>query len=49
MWKSIAAYNCTWVRFKSHFQEAYLDIEELKQTAGAAVYGITNNVKNGDM
>ena len=46
MWKSIAADNCTWVRFKSHFQEACLDREELDQTSGAAGYGSSNNVKH---
>ena len=49
MRKSIAADNCTWVRFKSHFQEACLEREELDQTAGAAGYGSSKNVKHGDM
>ena len=29
MWKSIAADELIWVCFKAHFQEAYLDREEL--------------------
>ena len=47
MWKSLTANDRTWVRFKAHFQEAYLDREELKQTAGAAGYGTANYVKYG--
>ena len=38
-----------WVRFKSHFQESYLDREEIEKTDGAAGYGSSNNVKHGDM
>ena len=49
MWKINATDNCTWVQFKSHFQEAYLDIEEPEQTARAAGYGSSNNVKHGEM
>ena len=49
MWKIIAATDFTWVRFKAYFQEVYLDMEELKQTAGAEEYGISNNVKHGKM
>ena len=49
MWKSIAADNRTWVQFKSHFQEYYLDIEELGQTTGVAGYGSVNNSKHGEM
>ena len=33
----------------SHSQEAYLEREELDQTAGAAGYGSTNSVKHGKM
>ena len=33
MWKRVAANDITWVRFKAHFQEAYMDREELEQTA----------------
>ena len=46
MWKSIAANERTWVRFKTHFQEAYLDCEEPKQTAGAAGYWIAKKCKS---
>ena len=49
MWKSIADDDRTWVRFKAHLKEAYLDREELYQIAGAAGYGSANNVKNGKM
>ena len=31
MRKTIASNELTWVRFKAHFQEAYLDREELYQ------------------
>ena len=48
-WKSIAADNCTWVRFKSYFKEAYLEREEIEHTDGAEGYGRANNVKHGDM
>ena len=49
MWKSIADNDCTRVIYKAHFQEAYLDREELKHTAGAAGYGLANNEKEGKM
>ena len=49
MWTSIMENERTWVRFKTHFQEAHLDWEELKQTAGAAEYRSENNVKHGEM
>ena len=49
MWKSITADDCTWVRLKANLQEAYLEKEDLKQTEGATGYGITNNVKYGEM
>ena len=49
MWKSIAADNIMWVRFKSHFQEACMDREDLEQTAREAGYGSANNVKHGEM
>ena len=32
-----------------HFQEAYLDREELEQTTSVAGYGSANNVKHGEM
>ena len=49
MWKSVTVDNSTWVWFKLNFQESYLDIEELEQTAGAAGYESTNSVKHGEM
>ena len=49
MCKSIVEDNRTWAQLKSKFQEAYLDREYLKQTAGAARYGTAHNVKSGDM
>ena len=48
-WNNIVAYNCTWVQLELHFQESYLDREELEQTAGAAGYGSANNEKHGKM
>ena len=45
MWKRISSNEITWVSFKSHFQEAYLDQEKLEQTAEAAGYGSANNSK----
>ena len=47
MWKIIVADDCIWLQFKAHFQEAYLDIEELKHTAGTSGYGGANNAKHG--
>ena len=47
MWKSIAADDRMWVRFKAHIHEAYLDREDLKQMAGATGYGSAKNVKHG--
>ena len=35
------------MHFRAHFWEAYLDREELEQTAGEAGYESTNNVKHG--
>ena len=49
MLKSIAADNRTWVQFKSHFQEAYLDREDIEPTAWAAGYGSAKNLKHGEM
>ena len=49
MWKSIAVDNCTLVRFKSHFQEAYLEREDIEQTDGATGYGSDSNVNHGEM
>ena len=49
MWNSIAADNRTWVQFKSHFQESYIDREYLRQTAGVVGYGSANNVKHSEM
>ena len=46
MWNIIEADDRTRVRFKSHLQEAYLNREELGQTAGDEGYGIYNNVKH---
>ena len=37
------------MRFKAHFQESYLDQEELEKTLGAAGNGNSNNVKHGKM
>ena len=49
MWKIIAANERTWVRFKAHFQEAYLNREDIEQKTGATGYGSFNNVKHGEM
>ena len=49
MRKSIVTDNRTWVQFKSHFQESYLDIEDPEQTAGAVGYGSDINVKHGEI
>ena len=49
MWKSIAANDWTWVQFKAHLQEAYLERKELYQTTGSAVYESINNEKHGKM
>ena len=49
MWKTIAANEHTWVRFKAHFQEALFEREELDTTEGESGYGRANNVKHGDM
>ena len=46
MCKSIAANDCTCVRCKENFNEACLDREELKQTAGVASYGSANNANH---
>ena len=37
------------MQFKTHFQEAYLDREELEKTAGAAGCGSANNIKHREM
>ena len=37
------------MRFKSSFQEANLDIEEIEQTDRAAGYGSSNNVNHSEM
>ena len=34
---------------QTHFQEAHLDCEELKQMVGSARYGITNDVNHREM
>ena len=47
MWKIIVADDCIQLQFKAHFQEAYLDIEELKHTDGTSGYGGANNAKHG--
>ena len=47
MWKSIAADDRTWLQFKEQSQKAYLDIEELEQTASTSGYGGANNTKHG--
>ena len=49
MWKSIAADNRIQARLKSHFQEAYLDKEELEKTARISGCGSPNNLKHGEM
>ena len=49
MWKSTEADNRKRVPFKSHFQDAYLDREDTKQTAGSAGYGSAKNVKHGEI
>ena len=49
MWKSITADDNIWLRFKAHFQEACLEIEDLEQMSGAEGYGSANNVKHGEM
>ena len=49
MWKSIKDDDHTWVRFKAHFQKAYLDREELEQMARATGYGSTKYAKYGEM
>ena len=49
MWKSIAADELIWVCFKAHFQEEYLDREDLEQISGAAGYSSSQNVKHGEM
>ena len=48
MWKSIATNESTWIRFKAHLQEAYLDREEIEQTTGAVGYDSAKNVKHGE-
>ena len=47
MWNIIGANDCTWVRFMAHFQEAYLNREELELKAGTEKYESDNNVKHG--
>ena len=37
------------MRFKAHFQEAYLDKGDIEQMAGAAGYGSANNAKHVKM
>ena len=49
MWKIITANESTWLPLKEHFQEAYLDREELEKISGAAGYGSAHNVKHGEM
>ena len=49
MWKSIADDERTWMCFKANLHEAYLDREDLEQTAGAAGYGSVNNIKYDKM
>ena len=49
MWKSIATNESTWVRFKAHLQEAYLDREEIEQTTGAVGYDSAKNVKHSEI
>ena len=49
MWKRITANERTWVHFKAHFQEAYLNREYIEQKTGATGYGSFNNVKHGEM
>ena len=44
MWKIISGDDCTWVRFKAYFQEAYLDRKELEQMAGEAGNGSAKNL-----
>ena len=49
MWKNISADDCTWVRFKTHFQEEYMDREDLEKTSGTEGYGGDNHFKHGEM
>ena len=49
MWKTISVNEHTWVHFKTNFQEAHLDGEELELMAGAAGYGSAKNVTNGEI
>ena len=49
MWKSIAADDSTWVRSKAHFQETYMEREDMEQTARVAGYVRPNNAKHGEM
>ena len=49
IWKSIIDDDRTWVRLEAHFQGAYLDREEIEQTAGAAGYGSPNNANHGEI
>ena len=49
MWKSIATNDRTWVRFKSNFQEAYLDKGYIEQMKGERGYGSANNVNHVEM
>ena len=49
MWKILADDDCTWVKFRVHLHDAYLERKQLKQTAGASGYGSDNNVKHGEI